>query len=396
MIIYAHVHLTPSDALIRVPESKFDDRSRSFIGASRCNMIQGGLLRDLLCRVERIASLSLPPPVCHPNHCYVEKEFLRRSPASSLEVNVSDIKPFKTIDEQITILESRGLIIDDRELARRFLTRNNYYSLVNGYKEFFLDMDKTNEDVEVFRDGTRFIDLMTLYNFDAILRFSMMHCLTIAEKALKTATVHAFCKKYRNPDDYLDPASYCSRKDYRGKNYTSNLIRLLSTLQGIHDGRGERRPYIDHYRKRYGYVPLWVMANALTFGNMSHFYSLQTIAVQNETCHLICQSIGADSISARKLGTIYSTLTTFRNTCAHGGRLFCKKAGPREDKTFGDMLTDLSVISAPSEIAFAIDSVLRDLETLSKINGLRGLVERKMGLDNQNMKRFLENNRTSQ
>lgn len=301
-----------------------------------------------------------------------------------------DSKPFKTIDEQIDILESRGLIVDNRESARQFLTRNNYYSLINGYKEFFLDADKTNEDVEVFREGTRFIDLTTLYNFDAILRFSMMHCLTAAEKALKTATVHAFCQKHRDPEDYLDPASYCSKRGYRGKNYTSNLIRLLSTLQGIRDGRGERRPYIDHYRKKYGFVPLWVAANALTFGNMSHFYSLQQIAVQNETCHLLCQSIGADVISARRLGTIYSTLTTFRNTCAHGGRLFCKKAGKREDATFGDMLIDLSVISTPVEIELAVDSVKRDLETLNRIEGLRELVEKEMGLDKPRVEEFLK------
>lgn len=303
---------------------------------------------------------------------------------------MSITKPFKTIDEQIDILESRGLVVDDRPLARQFLTRNNYYSLVNGYKEFFLDPDKTNEDVEAFRDGTRFIDLTTLYGFDAILRFSMMHCLTVAEKALKTATVHAFCQKHRDPEDYLDPASYCSKRDYRGKNYTSNLIRLLSTLQGIRDGRGERRPYIDHYRRKYGCVPLWVAANALTFGNMSHFYSLQKIAVQNETCHLICESIGADVISARRLGMIYSTLTTFRNTCAHGGRLFCKKAGVREDKTFGDMLVDLSTISIPYEIDFAINSLKRDLDTLNGITGLRSLVEKEMGLDKPEIKQFLE------
>ncbi|OUN47352.1 hypothetical protein B5G20_05135 [Collinsella sp. An7] len=301
-----------------------------------------------------------------------------------------DSKPFKTIEEQIAILESRGLIIDSRETARRFLTRNNYYSLVNGYKEFFLDANKTNRDVEVFRDGTRFIDLMTLYNFDAILRFSMMYCLTVAEKALKTATVHAFCQKHRDPEDYLDPASYCSKRDYRGKNYTGNLIRLLSILQGIHDGRGERRAYIEHYRKKYGFVPLWVAANALTFGNMSHFYSLQKISVQNETCHLICQSIGSEVISARKLGGVYSTLTEFRNTCAHGGRLFCKRAGRREDKSFGDMLLDLSVISAPFEMEFAVNSVKSDLGALDKIDGLRSLVEREMGLDNPDVRELLE------
>lgn len=298
-------------------------------------------------------------------------------------------KPFKTVDEQIDILESRNVIIDNREFARHFLLRNNYYSLVNGYKEFFLDLDRTNEDVEVFRDGTRFEHLTVLYNFDSILRFTMMHCLTTAEKAMKTATVHAFCHKHQDPEDYLDPACYCAKKDYRGKNYTTNLIRLLSTLQGIRDGRGETRPYIDHYRSKYGFVPLWVAANALTFGNMSHFYSLQKISVQNETCHLICKSIGSSAIGARRLQGIYSTLTAFRNTCAHGGRLFCKRAGRRGDKTFGDMLIDLSTVSIKGEIEFAVSSVMQDLATLEKIDGLRDLVEQEMGIDKPEVADFL-------
>lgn len=291
-----------------------------------------------------------------------------------------DLKPFKTVDEQIEILVSRNLIVEGRGAARRFLLRNNYYSLVNGYKEFFLDRDKTNESVEVYKDGTRFEHLKALYDFDTILRLSMMHCLTTAEKTLKTATVHAFCRRHPGPDDYLDPASYCAKKDYPGRDYTSNLIRLLSTLQGIHDGGGERRPYIEHYREKYHFVPLWVAANALTFGNMSHFYSLQKIGVQNEACHLLCQSLGRKVIGAKRLRGIYSTLTSFRNVCAHGGRLFCARAGRRGDVTFGDMLVDLSEVSEETEMDVAMDALGKSLCTLDSIEGLRNLVEDKMGL----------------
>ena len=38
-------------------------------------------------------------------------------------------KEFKTIDEQIDILKSRGLSIPDEGLARQFLMRNNYYRI---------------------------------------------------------------------------------------------------------------------------------------------------------------------------------------------------------------------------------------------------------------------------
>ena len=35
-------------------------------------------------------------------------------------------KEFKTLDEQIEILESRGLSIQDKNLAKSFLLKNNY------------------------------------------------------------------------------------------------------------------------------------------------------------------------------------------------------------------------------------------------------------------------------
>ena len=41
-------------------------------------------------------------------------------------------KDFKTIDEQIEILRSRGLTIKDEAEAKDFLLRNNYYR-VSGY-----------------------------------------------------------------------------------------------------------------------------------------------------------------------------------------------------------------------------------------------------------------------
>lgn len=46
-------------------------------------------------------------------------------------------KPFKSIAEQIAILESRGLECDND--TRLVLEREGYYPVVNGYKDLFLD-----------------------------------------------------------------------------------------------------------------------------------------------------------------------------------------------------------------------------------------------------------------
>ena len=51
------------------------------------------------------------------------------------------IKTFKTIDEQIEILKSKGLEIDDINYAKSILLRENYFFL-SGYRHLFLKSPK--------------------------------------------------------------------------------------------------------------------------------------------------------------------------------------------------------------------------------------------------------------
>ena len=46
-------------------------------------------------------------------------------------------KIFKTIDEQIEILRSKGMVFGDYDKAREILLRENYFFL-NGYRSPFL------------------------------------------------------------------------------------------------------------------------------------------------------------------------------------------------------------------------------------------------------------------
>lgn len=74
------------------------------------------------------------------------------------------------------------------------LLRENYYSIINGYKDPFLDKDamKSSAD-DVYMEGTRFERLYSLFEFDRELRQITFSYLIQAEAALKTATVYAFC-----------------------------------------------------------------------------------------------------------------------------------------------------------------------------------------------------------
>ncbi|EGO8441344.1 Abi family protein, partial [Enterococcus faecalis] len=61
-------------------------------------------------------------------------------------------KPFKTLDEQIIILRNRGLVISDDEVTKSILLRENYYNVINGYKDIFIDRE--SEDSENFIKNT--------------------------------------------------------------------------------------------------------------------------------------------------------------------------------------------------------------------------------------------------
>lgn len=71
-------------------------------------------------------------------------------------------KPFRTYEEQLQILESRNIIIEDRNFAVNFLKEFSYYTLVNGYKDTFLSVPNTDN----FQPGTRFNELVTMHLID--------------------------------------------------------------------------------------------------------------------------------------------------------------------------------------------------------------------------------------
>lgn len=70
-----------------------------------------------------------------------------------------NVKPFKTYDEQISLLKSRGLIISDDDKAREILKRMNYYRL----SAYSLTLRKD----DVFYPGVSIEDIVALYDFDA-------------------------------------------------------------------------------------------------------------------------------------------------------------------------------------------------------------------------------------
>lgn len=291
------------------------------------------------------------------------------------------MKEFKTIAEQVSILESRGLQIDQG--ASIVLLRENYYSVVNGYKDPFLDkraMQSSADDI--YSAGTKFSWLYGLFKFDRELRQTTFNYLIQAEAALKTATVYAFCEKHRGCSDYLARSSFCSAKDmltpraFRGNKtalHSKNLNGLMRILNKKLVMNKSTRPFISHYMASYGEVPLWVLANDLTFGNMSHFFQLMKRGDQNSACKYLFETTlrtkNDRRITPHDMLRAYDVLTHFRNLCAHDERLYCARV---DNDTYATMLKLLevalpanTVLDLKHNIEKLIDKYESDLQVIT-------------------------------
>ena len=76
------------------------------------------------------------------------------------------LKSFISIDDQIELLQSEGLVIDSVEDAKTVLSKTSYYVLINGYREPFISEPKPRR----YKDGANFKELLSLYQFDTFLR----------------------------------------------------------------------------------------------------------------------------------------------------------------------------------------------------------------------------------
>lgn len=64
-------------------------------------------------------------------------------------------KEFKTIDQLVELMESRGIITDNKTAAA--IKRESYYAIINGYKAPFLDREAMQSSAEdVYLEGTTF------------------------------------------------------------------------------------------------------------------------------------------------------------------------------------------------------------------------------------------------
>lgn len=210
-------------------------------------------------------------------------------------------KEFKTIEEQLDILESRGLQIPDKVAAGNFLHRNNYYR-VSGYS-------LTLRSHDVFSPSASFQNIVDIYEFDHNLRHILLEYIELIEVTVKSVYSYEFTKVYGAVGHY-DPA-----------NFTDNAIHadIMKKAEGQKNSRLPHEAYLKHFVNELQQdIPLWAFVDLLTISNISFLYKISQPAVKLA----VANALGLTKQGDKVLERFMHHMTIIRNLCAHGSRLY--------------------------------------------------------------------------
>ena len=232
-------------------------------------------------------------------------------------------KDFKTIDEQITILEFKGLKIENKDFAKQVLLRENYFFL-NGYRHLFV---KSNNDRR-FLEGATFEEIYSLFLFDRQFRNIIFKNLLIIENNIKSITSYQLSKKY----------GYKEREYLKPKNFTSNPEKVRQVNDLIKKMKRQVRVNAPqhaatmHYVSNYGYIPLWVLMKVLSFGIVSELFAILKKEDQKDIANIY-------DIDTNSMINYLPILANYRNLCAHEDIVFEHKTQRElEDTIYHKML----------------------------------------------------------
>ncbi len=212
------------------------------------------------------------------------------------------------LEEQISLLQSRGLIIRDIEKAKEVLLDVGYYRLGFYWFPFEKSYPNFENRTHDFKQNASFDDAVKLYYFDFNLRNILYKALSRIEIAVRTYMTYVVSNAYETkPTWFADPAIVS-----RGYVQTFPTKVYNETFKRIPEIARHHRKYLNDI-----YAPAWKTIENMTMGAMLSLYK----AIRIEDLRIdISKHFGINYPVVFE--NYMELLRNLRNTCAHGRVLF--------------------------------------------------------------------------
>jgi abortive infection bacteriophage resistance protein len=227
-------------------------------------------------------------------------------------------KPHLPFTDQVGLLKSRGLVIDDEAEAERLLSVIGYYRLSGYWYSYRRPADRTHRD-DQFVEGTTFRQVVLLYDTDRRLKLHLLDALERIEIAVRVMI--GFTLGRRGAYAHLDAGNLDGRFTRSNGGRRSTYDRWLDKVLTAQIRSSE--DFVQHFQRKYdGRLPVWVLTEILDFGSMSYLFQGLQASDRNE----IAAQLGVLDRDARGNGGALvnwlRVLNYVRNVCAHHSRLW--------------------------------------------------------------------------
>jgi abortive infection bacteriophage resistance protein len=222
-------------------------------------------------------------------------------------------KPALTFEGQLDQkLIPRGLIVEDRDRALRWLGRVGYYRL-SGY----LYPYRVSPVDDNFRPSASFDTAVSVYKFDSQLRLLLLQAIDRIEVAMRTSVTYHLSHAL-GPFGHMDQNHF---KPYVPATTTSDSVGLDFAefkRKAKNDERQSSEEFVGHYRNKYDNddLPIWMLTEVISFGTLSRI-------TENLQDKQIQRRIARDfALSQTQLISWMRCLCYIRNLCAHHSRIW--------------------------------------------------------------------------
>lgn len=245
-------------------------------------------------------------------------------------------KPAITPEQQLALLQQRGLLVNDPERALSFLKAVSFFRLTPYMRPF------QSGSGHNFNAGTGFRQLARLYDFDRRLRLLVMDAIERAEVAVR-AYLSNYMGTTLGAHWYLDRSHFKDRRQHdtllsyirdKQESDVRDYHRECQRIDRLRHAPEERKEDLKRLRQKESYprhyvltydapelMPNWAMVEEITLGQLSHLYK-NLGRDRDKKC--VAQALG---LEAPLLESWLHTLTVVRNICAHHSRLWNRELG---------------------------------------------------------------------
>lgn len=212
-----------------------------------------------------------------------------------------------TFSEQIELLKSRGLKVENQEVAEFYLSHISYYRL----GEYWHSMQDDKEK-HTFKPGSKFSEVILLYEFDRELRILLFDIIERIEISLRTKLIYHLSHEF-------DPWWFQNFEIF------SDSLALTKTLANIEEEISRtKEKYIKEYFKKHKddqrFPPAWKTLEQTSFGTLSKLYGNLKNTIKSKD--IIAVEFGA--VNHTYLPSWLQSVAQIRNFCAHHSRLWNK------------------------------------------------------------------------